>query len=151
MNNYVTLVEGESRTALNSLWAILKYKRFEPDKILLISSDGETTVDELVKDFKKLLKNYEIDCSVESKSIEEIHKAGEIVSDFVMTGSEKVALDISAASKYMTTKVIIDSRPDLFDHVFYLDVEGIDLKERPFPTIEKSKVELKDLKLDGER
>ncbi|MEF8835138.1 MAG: hypothetical protein V5A76_03190 [Candidatus Thermoplasmatota archaeon] len=151
MNNYIHLIDGEPRTALNSLWAVLKYERYEPDELLLISIEGKKGLEGLVEDFEGLLENYEIDCSVESRSIEEIDQLGEMVSRFLAGEDGQAVLDISAASKYMTAKVLMDSRSDLFDHVFYLQVEGMDEKEKPLPTIEKSKVGLEDLKADSKR
>ncbi len=151
MNKYILLTDGEPRTALNSLWAVLKYERYEPDELLLISSGGKKGFEGLVEDFEELIKNYEIDCSVESRFVEKIDKVGEMVSEFVSEENGQSVLDISAASKYMTAKVLIDSRSDFFNHVFHLRVEGKDEKEKPLPTIEKSKVELEDLKGDRRR
>lgn len=151
MNNYILLIDGEPRTALNSLWAVLKYGRYEPDEILLISCESKKGLEGLLEDFERLLENYEIDCSIESRPGEDIHNLGDIVSDFVSRENGQAVLDISAASKYMTAKVLMDSRSDLFDHVFYLRVKEIDEKEKPLPTIEKSKVELEDLKADVKR
>jgi len=141
MTKYITLIGAEHRTAINSLWAVLKQGRFKLDELFLVLEEEKELLDELKKDFQQLLENYSVNSSVESISdIQNIHR--------LMKNSDNnsVALDISAASKYSTAKVFMDEEADVFDHVFYLVVDDEKKKTKPLPMIEGNQVKLLDLK-----
>jgi len=144
MGKYIALVGEDYRSAINSLWAVLKQDRFEPNELYMILDERNDSSDLLKDDFKEILKNYEIDCSVEMNTLSEIEDLRRMIDGSDGNYIASIALDISAASKLTAAKVLIDNGCDLFDHIFYLKVES-EQKSLPLPIIEKDKVKLKDL------
>lgn len=145
MDKYITLIGEEHRTALNSLWAVLRQERFEPDELLIFLEGEEEFSDEFEEDFQALLKNYDIDCSIESSPFSEIQHVRHLVEGSEDGKDNLVALDISAAPKIITAEVLLDKGREIFDHVFYLKLENHEDNMNPLPTIERNKVGLKDL------
>jgi len=145
MDKYTALIGEEHRTALNSLWAVLNQNRFEPDELLLVLDEEKEFSDELEEDFKLLLENYELDCSVESCLFSDVETVRHLIEN---PEDGFVALDITSASKHTTAKLLMDEISRIFDHIFYLEVDDEEEKTNLLPTIECSRVRLLDLKAE---
>ncbi len=148
MDRYVALVGDCNRTALNGLWTALKNKKFEPDELLIILDEHSESIDDLEKDLHEILKSYGLDCPVKSKIFSEVEDVRHLIGENSGEENGLKALDISSASKYITAKVLMSSKSDMFDHIFCLEVKGDE--GRPLPTIENNKVKLHDLKSEEE-
>jgi len=146
MEKYVVLIGEEHRTALNSLWAVLIQKRFEPDELFLVLDGEKELLGELEEDFELLLENYDADCSVKSSLFSDVQKVKDFIADSEDDENGLIALDISAASKYTTAKVLMDEGSKIFDHIFYLKVDEAEEKTNLLPTIERNQLRLLDLK-----
>ncbi len=143
MDKYITLIGTEHRTAINSLWAVLKKGRFKPDELFLILDEEVEFLDELEKDFKRLLESYKVDSSVESTLFSDVHDLRVLIED---SSNGLMALDISAASKYTTAKVLMDKGENFFDYIFFLEIDDERERKKLLPTIERNRVRLLDLR-----
>ncbi len=145
MGKYIALVGDEYRTAVNSLWAVLKEERFEPEELYIVLEEEKEESGLLKNDLEKVLENYDMGCSVESNLLSDIQDVRQMIDGSEDFENGEVALDISAASKLTTAEVLMDKGCDLFDHIFYLKINDED-KFLPLPTIESTNVRLKDLR-----
>ncbi len=145
MDKYVVLIGEEHLTALNSLWAVLNQSIFEPDELFLVLDDEKEFSDELEEDFRLILENYEVDSSVELSLFSDVKTVKHLIEN---PENGFIALDISAASKHTTAKVLMDEGSKIFDHIFYLKVDNEEGKTNLLPTIERSRVRLLDLKVE---
>lgn len=148
MDKYISLIGDEHRTALNSIWAVLRQERFEPEEVFLVLDEEKEFLDELKGDIQRLLKNYDLDCSIESTIFSEVQDVRRLIEQPEDSQDSLAALDISSASKLTTAKVLIDEGCEMFDSVFYLAVDNDGEQMRPLPTIEPDKVRLQDLKAE---
>ncbi len=146
MGKYVALIGEEYRMAINSLWAVLKHERFEPEELFLVFDCEKESSDRLKDDLKIILKNYDIDSSIELNNFSDIKDVRQLIMDQSSDQNDKIALDISAASKYTTAKLLMDKGSEFFDHIFYLKVDSEEKKIKPLSVIEKDRVKLLDLK-----
>jgi len=145
MGKYIALVGKEFPNAVNSLWAVLRQERFEPEELYIVFEEESGKTESLKDDLEQVLKNYDLDCSVESYILDEMKDVRQMIDGHTDDEKNTVALDISAASKLRTAEVLIDKGCDLFDHIFYLEISGSE-RSFPLPTIEKNKLNLKDLR-----
>jgi len=149
MKHYFLPIEEEPNQALNSLWAVIYQKRFEPDMIhVVFKENSKDTLDQIVDNIKIIVENYDLNCEVESLVLGE----GDDLKRFIVKHDDRnslLSLDISGASKYTTGKILSSLEHDVFDHIFLTEIEEEE-SERWFPVIEHDKVNVLDLKKDEE-
>lgn len=145
MGKYIALVGRDYHTAVNSLWAVLREGIFEPVELYILLDEQNESSDLIRNDFKELLENYDIDCSVEINTFSDIDDVRQMIDGSDENNNVQTALDISAASKLTTAKTLMEKGCGFFDHIFYLEIEAED-RTLPLPTIEKKKVTLNDLR-----
>ncbi len=147
MGKYIALVGEDHRSAVNSLWAVLREGIFEPEELYIILDAQNGSSEQIKNDVKELLKNHDLNCSIEMNTFSEINDVRRMIDGSSENNSAPIALDISAASKLTTAEVLMGKGCDLFDHIFYLEVQSED-RDLPLPTIEQNKIRLNDLRAE---
>ncbi len=149
MKHYFLPIEEKPNQALNSLWATLYQKRFEPDMIHLVHKENaQDTVDTTMDNIKIIVENYDLNCEVESLVLGEETELKNIIENHNDNNSI-LSLDISGASKYTTGRILSSLKGGIFDHIFLTQIEEEE-SDKWFPVIDHEKVNVIDLKNDEE-
>lgn len=149
MKHYFLPIEENPHQALNSLWATLYQKRFEPDIIhVVFEGNAKETLDQIVDNIKIIVENYDLNCEVDSLVLEEKNELKKVIEKHNDSNSN-LSLDISGASKYLTGKILSSLDRDIFDYIFLTEIAEED-RDKMFPTIDHDKLNVIDLKTDVE-
>ncbi|MGM0405290.1 MAG: hypothetical protein ACQEQM_04025 [Thermoplasmatota archaeon] len=151
MRKYITLVGKNYWESLNSLWAVIKENKFEPEEVWLVSEKENLRRAKVLKrDFKKLLSNYGFDGETNISLIEDHDgiNLGETLQELI-EDDDKIALDITGGRKYLVAGSLVNPHSYKFDHVFYVYTGDIDDTDKPLPTIRLHDVTVKDFKAKG--
>lgn len=150
MRVYVTMVGRSYWATLNSFWAVLKEDLFQPEKVFLIYENGlDERANTLKDDILTLLSSYGMDSSVETVQIEraDFKSAGKKVEEIIEDNGE-TALDITAGRKALVAGSLVTPSVDNLEHVFYLYLDDLKNADRPYPSIESHRMEIKDFRSD---
>ncbi|MFO7793105.1 MAG: hypothetical protein R6W73_09055 [Candidatus Saliniplasma sp.] len=149
MKKYVTLVGKNYWETLNSLWAVIKQDRFEPEQVYLISEKANLKRAKILKrDIGRLLSNYDLDSEVQI-SLAKNHDGLDLetVIKDIIDGEDKIALDITGGRKYLVAGSLVNPYSKRFDHVFYFYSGDTGDTDKPYPTIPFDDITIKDFKI----
>ncbi len=153
MRKYITLVGKNYWETLNSLWAVIKEGRFEPEEVWLVSEKENLRRAKVLKrDFEKLLSNYGYDNQTNISLVEDHDglNLGDTLRDLIEK-DDVVALDITGGRKYLVAGSLVNPHSKDFDHVFYVYTGDSRESDKPLPTIRFNEINIKDFKTDKNR
>ncbi len=149
MTTYLVLAGDEPWDTINGLWAVVKETDFRPDDLYILSEEREY-ISSVNDNIKKILDHYNIDLEINTYVIGEEEPREKIESILNKKGDEKIVIDITGGTKYLSADVLVHSDVNDFANIFclfYLDEEHMSV---PYPSIDKTRVELKDIKVRGD-
>ncbi len=141
MVKYIVLAGDETRNTINGFWAVVKQSSFTLESVYLLGE--EKNIEEVEGDISTILEHYDVD--LEPTALVSEGTPGEKLRD-VLDGEEKVALDISGASKSFAAELLVHPVSEHFDHVYCLRSPGEEEMEKPYPVLNRKDTILKDLK-----
>jgi len=141
MGKYIVLAGEKTWDTINGVWAVVKQGSFTPDSVYLLGKERD--IEEVKDDITTIFDHYEMD--VESLLLVSDGSPGEKIEE-VLDGSERVALDVSGATKSFAVEVLIHPVAERFDRVYCLQSSKAEVyRDRPYPVQNREKTVLKEL------
>jgi hypothetical protein len=142
MKVLITLMGPSNWGLFNSLWGMIRFHKFVPDKIHILGRERDKRDFETVRKMMiPLLREYgsKADVSyevVEGGNVEDVfEKVKNMVEEERRKGSE-LALDVTPGRKAAVLGSMLagwdEGKIGLFDHIFYLYIESLRNASRPF-------------------
>ncbi|MFP4609217.1 MAG: hypothetical protein ACLFNY_06525 [Candidatus Aenigmatarchaeota archaeon] len=144
MTTYFVLAGDEPWDTINGVWAVLKEKDHPIKQVHLLGEEDEYI--KVKEDIEKMLVHYGIEADINTKVISGDEASKKIEEILNKTEEEEVVLDITGGTKYLSADILVNSQMANFTNIFCLFYSDDEHMERPYPVIEKTKLELRDLK-----
>lgn len=148
MTSYIVLAGDEVWDTINGVWAAVKKEHLEPKRVYILG-EQKKYVNGVREDLKRILVNYDISAEMETLLIEEDENSLNKLKSALEDDPEKTVLDITGGTKFLSAEILIRSGADLFDNIYCLIYRDDEHMDKPYPMIENSRLDLKDLRRDS--
>ena len=142
MKVLITLLGRSGWGLFNSVWAMIRTHDYVPEKVYLLTDGCQMPVAEQVRTMLEVLlgeyeEHHEIEIvPLKGDLIKEVEKRVREIAEKEKHQGNTLALDVTPGTKSLVIGAVIPGRNrNLFDHVFYLDVESLKNAARPYITI----------------
>jgi len=150
MKVYITFLGRSIWAVINSFYAVLKEKKFQPDLIYLIIEDlFEEKVDKVIDGLKILSEEFSFTTEIKEIFVQEAEffEAGMQINALIQdltTNNHTIAVDLTPGRKSLVAAVLIPLSKIYVEHIFYLAIKTIKGVNFPYEMIPKHFQSLKD-------
>ncbi|UCF07969.1 MAG: hypothetical protein JSW28_10070 [Thermoplasmata archaeon] len=150
MNVYITMTGLSDKAILNSLWAVIRLRKYIPERIYIFTIGKRKRQAELAKRrFRVLLREYgkKADIRIEVVGEADFIGSGRRINEVVKKekeGGNTVAIEVTPGRKAMVAGALVPGIQGKVDHVFYLYLEDFNYADNLFMRIPLTKQHSQD-------
>lgn len=153
---YIALHGRSIWATLNTFYSVLKKSLFQPENIIIITEkDDERIIATLSEGLDTIATGFDCKVTIHSITVPEgdLLKAGEEVYGLVdsLKSNQEVAMDITSARKAVVAGALLATLKNQPKHIFYLEVDNLDDKAKPYTMIPRQQQLLHDFQKEARR
>lgn len=153
---YIALHGRSAWATLNTLYAVLLETEFKPTHIVLVSeTDEEDVITSISEGMDAITTGFDLKPRIFSVVLPEgnIVKAGEEIRGLVdsLRQEHEIAIDITSARKAVVAGALLATANAKPDHIYYLEIDNLDDKSKPYVMIPHQQQRLHDLRAETRR
>lgn len=153
---YISLYGRSIWASLNTFYAVLLETDFKPEQVIIVTeTEDESTIKTISEGVDAIATGFDLEPKIFSISLPEgdIVKAGEEVRGLLdsLRADYETALDITSARKAVVAGALLATADKKPDHIYYLEVDNLEDKSKPYVMIPSQQQRLHDLREETRR